>query len=160
MDGAIHVAAGPWLLEECIDLKGCETGSTKITRGTLINHSAETFRPQFIHPLVSYFYSGYNLPARHVLHTVGPTEENDEQLIGCYHSCLELVAEHGLRTVAFCGISTGIFGFPLYRASRLALETIRKWLEYQDNYKKVRFFLQMTYLKLYLGFVFIFCRLK
>lgn len=115
VDGAIHGAAGPWLYEECFDLQGCETGNTKITRG-------------------------YNLPAKNILHTVGPvgrTKENEEKLASCYRTCLELVAKHGLKSVVFCGISTGIFGFPLTRASRIALGVIREWMEEKDNLSKV-----------------------
>lgn len=131
VDGAIHGAAGPWLYEECFDLQGCETGNTKITRGQY-------------HPLLfldSDGLLGYNLPAKNILHTVGPvgrTKENEEKLASCYRTCLELVAKHGLKSVVFCGISTGIFGFPLTRASRIALGVIREWMEEKDNLSKVR----------------------
>lgn len=104
VDGAIHRAAGPELLEECKKLNGCATGDAKITRG-------------------------YNLPARFVLHTVGPiwrggTNNEDELLARCYRRCFELAAEHNLRTIAFPSISTGAYRFPLERASRIALREI------------------------------------
>jgi O-acetyl-ADP-ribose deacetylase (regulator of RNase III) len=104
IDGAIHSAAGPLLLDECRPLHGCETGDTKIT-------------------------AGYALPAKHILHTVGPMGRGDRQLRGCYRTCLELVEKHKLRTVAFCCVGTGIFGFPLVRATHIALSETRKWLE-------------------------------
>lgn len=72
-----------------------------------------------------------------VLHAVGPIGEREEKLRSCYETCLELMLKHNLRTVAFCGISTGIFGYPLYPASRIALEVIRKWLDTGDNSSKV-----------------------
>lgn len=104
IDGAIHSAAGPLLLEECKALQGCPTGCTKMTRG-------------------------YQLPAFHVLHTVGPMGRGDGYLVSCYTSCLEHVLTHSLRTVAFCCIGTGIFGFPLVRAAHIALYTVRKFLD-------------------------------
>eukprot|EP01126_Amoeba_proteus_P036561 TRINITY_DN3732_c0_g2_i9.p1 TRINITY_DN3732_c0_g2~~TRINITY_DN3732_c0_g2_i9.p1 ORF type:complete len:374 (-),score=87.81 TRINITY_DN3732_c0_g2_i9:367-1488(-) len=114
VDGIIHAAAGPWLKEECHELDGCATGNTKITRG-------------------------YCLPARHVLHTVGPVGRNKKALASCYETCLNLAVENNLKTICFCGISTGIFGYPLYSASRVALETTRKWLERDSNHEKVIF---------------------
>lgn len=105
IDGAIHSAAGPLLLEDgCRPLNGCPTGQTKITKG-------------------------YNLPAKHVLHTVGPMGEGDQSLRSCYRTCLALVEQHRLRTVAFCGVGTGIFGFPLERATHIAMDETRKWLD-------------------------------
>ena len=103
IDGAIHSAAGPMLVEECRPLRGCATGGTKITRG-------------------------YALPAKFVLHTVGPMGRGDQQLRSCYRTCLELVESQGLRTVAFCCVGTGIFGFPLVRATHIALSEVRAWL--------------------------------
>jgi O-acetyl-ADP-ribose deacetylase (regulator of RNase III) len=106
VDGAIHRAAGPGLLEECRRLHGCATGEAKITHG-------------------------YNLPARWVIHTVGPVwhgggNGEDELLARCYRNALALAEAHGLRTVAFPAISTGAYGFPLERATRIAiLETVR-----------------------------------
>lgn len=85
------------LYEECRTLNGCPTGRSKITRG-------------------------YNLPAKYVLHSVGPIGENPTKLASCYRTCLELVLKHNIQTVAFCGISTGIFGYPLYKASEIALK--------------------------------------
>src|SRR5437667_391584 len=100
VDGAIHRAAGPQLREECAGLNGCDTGAAKIT-------------------------AGYRLPARHVIHTVGPVwnggrESEDEDLARCYRSCFALVRQHGLRSVAFPAISTGAYSFPIERACRIA----------------------------------------
>src|SRR5690242_11603409 len=96
VDGAIHDAAGPRLLEECRTLGGCPTGEARITKG-------------------------YDLPARFVIHTVGPVwhggrRGEDQDLAGCYRNSLDLAARHGARTVAFPAISTGAYGFPLDRA--------------------------------------------
>lgn len=107
VDGAIHKAAGRLLEEECRGLHGCENGDAKITRG-------------------------YFLPADYVIHTVGPfgaSEKGNAVLESCYLRCLDVMKANGLRTIAFCGISTGIYGFPLVRATHIALLTIRKWLE-------------------------------
>ncbi len=109
VDGAIHRAAGPDLLRETSGLGGCETGQAKITKG-------------------------YRLKARHVIHTVGPvwrggTHQEDQLLADAYRNSLELAAQHGLRTIAFPAISTGVYGFPLERACRIALETTRAFLE-------------------------------
>lgn len=117
VDGAIHRAAGPELLEECRRLQGCDTGAAKITRG-------------------------YRLPARHIIHTVGPVWRDgrhgeDELLASCYRSSLELARAHGLRTVAFPAISTGAYGFPLERAARIAVRTIRAFLAAHDLPQKV-----------------------
>ena len=100
VDGAIHRAAGPGLVEECRGLRGCETGKAKIT-------------------------GGYRLPAKYVIHTPGPVwrgggHGEDELLAGCYRSCLALASEHGCRTVAFPSISTGGLRFPRPRGSRSA----------------------------------------
>lgn len=109
VDGAIHRAAGPGLLEETKTLGGCETGDAKIT-------------------------GGYGLPAKHVIHTVGPVwhggkSREDELLASCYVKALALAVENDLRTLAFPAISTGVYGFPLERATRIALMEIRSFLE-------------------------------
>jgi O-acetyl-ADP-ribose deacetylase (regulator of RNase III) len=107
VDGAIHRAAGPDLLAECRRLNGCKTGDAKITRG-------------------------YRLPARHVIHTVGPIWDGGacgeaKLLASCYRRSLELAVEHGLATVAFPGISTGIYGYPVELAAPLAVRTVREF---------------------------------
>ena len=106
VDGAIHKAAGLELYEACRALKGCATGEAKITKG-------------------------YLLPAKWIIHTVGPIWKNgqrgeDEKLANCYRSCLALVEQHAILTVAFPAISTGAYGFPVDAAARIALtETVR-----------------------------------
>jgi O-acetyl-ADP-ribose deacetylase (regulator of RNase III) len=109
VDGAIHDAAGPRLLDECRTLGGCRTGEAKITLG-------------------------YNLPAKHVIHTVGPVwrggaHREDELLASCYRSSLALAERHGIQTIAFPAISTGIYGFPQERAARIAATEARAFLE-------------------------------
>lgn len=108
VDGAIHRAAGPELLAECRALGGCETGQAKITRG-------------------------YKLPAKWVIHTVGPVWRDGqhgepEKLASCYRSSLALAAEQGVRTLAFPSISTGAYRFPLDQAARIAVHTIKLFL--------------------------------
>lgn len=108
VDGAIHRAAGPELLAECRKLGGCGTGEAKITLG-------------------------YRLPARHVIHTVGPVwhggdSDEDRLLAGCYRSSLALAIAHGLRSIAFPAISTGVYGFPRARACGIALNETHRFL--------------------------------
>lgn len=104
VDGAIHRAAGPQLLAECETLGGCATGAAKITRG-------------------------YRLPAKHVIHAVGPMwsgggRREDDLLASCYRAALDLAAAHGLASIGFPAISTGIYGFPPDRAARVAVGTV------------------------------------
>ena len=108
VDGAIHAAAGPGLYTECAKLGGCETGQAKITKG-------------------------YRLPAKHVIHAVGPIWrgggfDEDKLLAGCYRASLALVAQHGLTSIAFPAISTGIYGFPKERAARIAMREVSAFL--------------------------------
>lgn len=115
VDGAIHRAAGPELLAECRMLNGCRTGQAKITKG-------------------------YRLPAKYVIHTPGPVwngGKKDEEgfLKSCYENCLKLAAEYGCRTVAFPSISTGIYRFPLEKASVIAVGTILEFLEAHPGMK-------------------------
>jgi O-acetyl-ADP-ribose deacetylase (regulator of RNase III) len=117
VDGAIHRAAGPQLLAECRTLGGCPTGQAKITRG-------------------------YNLPARHVIHTVGPVwrggrHGEDDLLVGCYRNSLALAERHGLKSIAFPSISTGIYGFPIERASRIALREMLTFLRGNQSLEQV-----------------------
>ena len=104
VDGAIHRAAGPELLAECEGLGGCATGSAKISRG-------------------------YRLPAQHVIHAVGPVwsggaQREEELLASCYRTALDLAAVHGLASLAFPAISTGVYRFPPDRAARIAVGTV------------------------------------
>ncbi|KAI5792286.1 hypothetical protein FPQ18DRAFT_367370 [Pyronema domesticum] len=113
VDGVIHNAAGPGLLEECITLGGCETGDAKIT-------------------------GAYELPVKRIVHTVGPVwwasgEGEARELLGsCYRTSLKLAVENGLDAIAFPAVSTGIYGYPSDKAARVALETTRKFLESKE----------------------------
>jgi O-acetyl-ADP-ribose deacetylase (regulator of RNase III) len=118
-DGAIHRAAGPGLREECRGLGGCRTGEAKIT-------------------------GGHRLPARFVIHTVGPIwqgggEGEDDLLAGCYRSCLRLAGERGLASIAFPAISTGAYGFPLERAARVAMAAVLDALPDAPTIRRVIF---------------------
>ena len=119
VDGAIHRAAGPELLRECRTLRGCKTGEAKMTRG-------------------------YRLPARHVIHTVGPVWQGGhareaELLASCYRRALDLATQHALATIAFPSISTGVFGYPIELASRTAVTTIRSELRNHAGIREVVF---------------------
>ena len=119
VDGAIHQAAGPDLLAECRGLGGCDTGEAKIT-------------------------GGYNLKARHVIHTVGPiwqggTQNEPALLANCYRNALKLADQHGLKTIAFPGISTGIYGYPLDQASKTAVEAVHKYVSAGTGLERILF---------------------
>lgn len=119
VDGAIHRAAGPELLAECRNLHGCKTGQAKITLG-------------------------YNLPARHVIHTVGPVwrgggNGEPDLLRSCYETSLALAKKHGLKSVAFPSISTGIFGYPIEEAAPIALGVARAHLAGETSVENVVF---------------------
>jgi O-acetyl-ADP-ribose deacetylase len=118
VDGAIHRAAGPELLDECQKLGGCATGQAKITQG-------------------------YRLPAKWVIHTVGPVWRDgrhgeDALLASCYRSCFALAEQHGIRTIAFPSISTGAYGFPMNRAARIAVRETKGFLERNSSIEVVR----------------------
>ena len=119
VDGAIHRAAGPELLEECRRIGGCPTGEARITRG-------------------------YRLPARHVIHTVGPvwhggTRGEPELLASCYRSSLRLAIENGVRTIAFPAISCGVYGYPADQAARIAIDETQRALADDDTIERVIF---------------------
>ena len=121
VDGAIHRAAGLELLAECRTLGGCEPGKAKITRG-------------------------YRLPARFVIHTVGPIwrggkHGEPETLADCYLNSLQLAVENGIKTIAFPAISCGAYGYPVEEAAQIAVETTRDYLAAEDKIDKVIFVL-------------------
>ena len=119
VDGAIHNAAGKQLLEECRTLGGCSTGEAKITQG-------------------------YNLPAKWVIHTVGPIwfgghRREDELLRSCYQNSLKIARQYNVKTIAFPAISTGVYHFPLERATTIALGEVANFLDTNPSIKEVRF---------------------
>ncbi|MCM8782093.1 MAG: O-acetyl-ADP-ribose deacetylase [Candidatus Omnitrophica bacterium] len=122
VDGAIHRAAGPGLLEECRKLGGCETGQAKVTKG-------------------------YNLPVRYIIHTVGPIWKsgkfNEEEILtSCYRNSLNLAKAHNIRTIAFPSISTGAYRFPIEHAAPIALNIVKIFLqENPDAFEKIIFVL-------------------
>ncbi len=119
VDGAIHRAAGPALLDACRSLGGCPTGEARMT-------------------------SGFRLPARHIIHTVGPvwsggTNQEEALLASCYRKSLELAASEGMRSLAFPAISTGAYGFPKARAATLALQTCQAFASTPSSLKMILF---------------------
>jgi O-acetyl-ADP-ribose deacetylase len=121
VDGAIHRAAGPALLAECRTLGGCQPGGAKLTKG-------------------------YRLPARFIIHTVGPVwtggKRGEPQILAnCYRNSLQLAVENGIKTIAFPAISCGAYGYPIQEAARIAVETTREFLATDNNIEKVIFVL-------------------
>lgn len=119
VDGAIHRAAGPKLLQECLTLNGCATGAAKITEG-------------------------YDLPARYIIHTVGPVwagggRQEGQLLSSCYYECLRIAEGKNLNTIAFPAISCGVYGFPIAAACTIALNTVYSFLERNTSISKVIF---------------------
>ena len=119
VDGAIHRAAGDELLEECKALNGCETGQSKITKG-------------------------YNLPAKYVIHSVGPVwyggNKNEKEFLkSCYYTALNLAKENGIKSIAFPAISCGVYCFPLEEACRIAMNTVKDFIENDNCFEKVIF---------------------
>lgn len=119
VDGAIHRAAGPELLAECRTLGGCPTGEARITKG-------------------------YRLPARYVIHTVGPVwrggHANEAELLArCYRNSLTLARDHNLQSIAFPAISTGVYGYPLEPATAIAVREVRNWLAQEMQPRSVTF---------------------
>ncbi|MFP4621952.1 MAG: O-acetyl-ADP-ribose deacetylase [Bacteroidales bacterium] len=119
VDGAIHRAAGPELLEECKTLNGCETGRAKVTKG-------------------------YKLPSKYVIHTVGPVwnggkSNEDELLAKCYRNSLKLASKHGISTIAFPNISTGVYHFPKEQAADIAITTVSDYIREDKSIEKLYF---------------------
>ncbi|MCY7296136.1 O-acetyl-ADP-ribose deacetylase [Alteromonas sp. a30] len=119
VDGAIHRAAGPELKAECSKLKGCRTGDAKITQG-------------------------YNLPAKHVIHTVGPRwyggGHGEAQLLAsCYKECLARAGENGIRSIAFPAVSCGVYGYPLQAGCQIAMQTVAEEIGHYEDIRKVIF---------------------
>ena len=119
VDGAIHRSAGPELLNECRKLNGCKTGDAKMT-------------------------SGYNLPAKYVIHTVGPIwndglHDEPQLLVSCYTRCLEVLIENKLTSIAFPNISTGVYRFPKKKAAFIAIETVTEFLKKEQTIEEVLF---------------------
>jgi O-acetyl-ADP-ribose deacetylase len=119
VDGAIHRAAGPELKQECQGLGGCKSGEAKLT-------------------------NGYRLPAKYVIHTVGPiwqggNHNEDSILANCYQNSLQVAVKNRISTIAFPSISTGAYGFPLARACRIALQVVKAFLDRHEEIKKVYF---------------------
>lgn len=119
VDGAIHRAAGPGLQAECLELGGCETGQAKLT-------------------------AGYELPAKHVIHAVGPVyrggaEGERDLLASCYRVSLQLAADNNFRSIAFPGISTGIYGYPKNEAAAVAVGEVSRFLESDEGIRRVFF---------------------
>ena len=119
VDGAIHRGAGPELLEKCRGMGGCPTGEARITKG-------------------------YRLPAKHVIHTVGPVwrggSRNEPVLLAnCYRNSLSLAVENGIKTIAFPSVSTGVYGYPIAKACRIALSTTMEFLERDGTIVRVIF---------------------
>lgn len=117
VDGAIHAAAGPGLLAECRLLNGCATGRAKLT-------------------------AGYNLPARYIIHTVGPVWNGGERneaalLVSCYRECLALAQQNKLKSIAFPAISCGIYGYPVEQSAHIAISTIIGWLHRPTTLDKI-----------------------
>jgi len=121
VDGAIHRVAGPELLKECETLGGCFTGGAKLT-------------------------AGYNLLAKNIIHTVGPVwrggnHNEEELLVACYRNSLEVARDNKIKSIAFPAISTGVYRFPKERAARLALKTVKKFIDHNKEIKNIIFVL-------------------